>query len=201
MGQEIAEHHFRHRDFERFDSRLAVETDLLCDWISEGVLARSAPMAGLELEAWLVQEDGTPAPRNAEFLARLADPAVVHELARFNVELNVAPQSLTDTGLRRMSDELETTCRVARMAPLIEKLPATSRSDSTRATCRSFSPAAPGSTAATRSRSGSSTTAPHTVAPIRPAAPNTPTLTMAEVWPARVGRPSRLATLRSVCLI
>lgn len=116
MGQEIAEHHFRHRDFERFDSRLAVETDLLCDWISEGVLARSAPMAGLELEAWLVQEDGTPAPRNAEFLARLADPAVVHELARFNVELNVAPQSLTDTGLRRMSDELETTWRRCREA-------------------------------------------------------------------------------------
>ena len=65
-------------------------------------------------------------------------------------------------------------------------LPATSSSLSTAATVRSFSPAAPGSTAAASSRSGSSATARQTVAPIRPAAPNTPTCTvMVAVLPTR----------------
>ena len=44
--------------------------------------------------------------------------------------------------------------------------------------CRRSSPRAYGSTAATSSSSGSSSTAWHTVAPMRPAAPNTPTLIM-----------------------
>jgi hypothetical protein len=63
--------------------------------------------------------------------------------------------------------------------------PASTSADASAAICRSLStraaprrsrPAWKGSTAATSSRSGSASTASQTVAPMRPAAPNTPTL-------------------------
>ena len=53
--------------------------------------------------------------------------------------------------------------------------PVTGSSDSSPTAWRRSIPAWNGSTAATSSSSGSPRTAPHTVAPMRPAAPNTPT--------------------------
>ncbi len=64
-------------------------------------------MAGYELEAWLLDCDGNPAPCNEEFLAHLKDPLVVPELAKFNVELNGSPTSLTGRVFSRLHDELE----------------------------------------------------------------------------------------------
>ncbi|MBI1397101.1 MAG: glutamate--cysteine ligase [Betaproteobacteria bacterium] len=109
MGQEIADQHFRQRDFEQFRGRLVTETGLLRQWFEEGRLASSAPMAGIELEAWLTRPDGTPAPANDAFLWVLDRTDVVHELARFNVELNATPQPVTDAGLARLHAELEAT--------------------------------------------------------------------------------------------
>jgi gamma-glutamyl:cysteine ligase YbdK (ATP-grasp superfamily) len=109
MGQEIADRHFRHRDFEHFRSRLHQETARLHDWFEAGRFDRSAPRAGLELEAWLVEHDGRPAPRNADFLAAMQREDVVHELARFNVEINAAPQPLTDSGLATLHASLQGT--------------------------------------------------------------------------------------------
>jgi gamma-glutamyl:cysteine ligase YbdK (ATP-grasp superfamily) len=106
MGQEITAHHFLHQDFERFRARLKQETELLHDWVEGGRFARSPPMAGLELEAWLIHPDGTPAPRNEEFLRFVDRADVVHELARFNVEINAPPQSVTDAGLARLHADL-----------------------------------------------------------------------------------------------
>jgi gamma-glutamyl:cysteine ligase YbdK (ATP-grasp superfamily) len=114
MGQLINTHHFRHEDFERFRARLKHETDLLHDWVEGGRLDRSAPMAGLELEAWLIQPDGTPAARNEEYLRLVNRAEVVPELARFNVEINAAPQRVTDAGLSKLHEELVATWRRCR---------------------------------------------------------------------------------------
>jgi len=109
MGQEIDAAHFRHRDFLRFDEALAAETDLLHERIEQGRFAQVPPVAGLELEAWLIDRDGHPAPMNQAFLERLGSPDVVTELARFNIELNVAPQPLAGDGLARLAADLEAT--------------------------------------------------------------------------------------------
>lgn len=109
MGQEINAHHFRHEDFERFRTRLKQETDLLHDWVESGRFDRSAPMAGLELEAWLIHPDGTPAARNEDYLQAVDRADVLSELARFNVEINAAPQRVTDAGLACLHAELQNT--------------------------------------------------------------------------------------------
>jgi gamma-glutamyl:cysteine ligase YbdK (ATP-grasp superfamily) len=107
MGHEVDRARFRHRDFERFARHLRDETDRLHDWIEAGSLSAHEPMAGLELEAWLIDASGRPAPRNDDLLAELGSPEVVAELARFNFELNVPPQPVRGDGLRRLGEDLE----------------------------------------------------------------------------------------------
>jgi gamma-glutamyl:cysteine ligase YbdK (ATP-grasp superfamily) len=111
MGQDVAAQHFQHRDFTRFAARLRAETDRLAALCDCGELSPHGGVAGLELEAWLVHPDGRPAPANEAFLAALALPSVVHELSKFNIELNVSPQPLAGRGLERLERELAETWR------------------------------------------------------------------------------------------
>lgn len=107
MGQDIERTRFEQRDFQRFERALRAETQALHDLIETGALSQRAPVVGLELEAWLIDADGRPSARNAEFLTALACPDVVTELGRFNVELNVPPQPAAGDGLRRLHDDLQ----------------------------------------------------------------------------------------------
>jgi hypothetical protein len=106
MGDEVGQQQFGHRDFVRFQRALAAETGWLHDLVERDGLSRHAPMAGLELEAWLVDAAGRPAPRNAEFIARCGSADVVTEIGRFNVEFNVAPQPVAGLGLARLEADL-----------------------------------------------------------------------------------------------
>ena len=94
MGNEISGERFSREDFYRFSGRLRQETALLTQWYREGSIAERPLRMGYELEAWLTDRSGRPAPANDDFLERLSDPDVVHELARFNVELNGDPRWL-----------------------------------------------------------------------------------------------------------
>lgn len=95
MGQEITQSSFSDEDFARFDARLAEETQLLGEQLVAGHFDDAPPVAGYELEAWLVDKNADPAPRNVEYLKLLNDPEVVPELSTFNVELNGAAETLT----------------------------------------------------------------------------------------------------------
>jgi hypothetical protein len=106
MGQDIRQAHFRQCDFARFAQSLAAETEHLRALHDTGGLSAAGPVAGLELEAWLIDREGRPAPRNDEFLARLDCPDVVTELGRFNVELNVPPRSAAGQGLAQLGEDL-----------------------------------------------------------------------------------------------
>lgn len=109
MGQEIDSSRFHHRDFKTFATRLREETELLAEWFRLGRFAEADLVGGFELEAWLVDRSCRPAPVNEVFLERLANPLVVPELAKFNVELNTTPHPLAGTALSRMHRELEAT--------------------------------------------------------------------------------------------
>ncbi|MBT8149032.1 MAG: glutamate--cysteine ligase, partial [Gammaproteobacteria bacterium] len=106
MGQEISAAHFSDADFAEYRERLARETILLREMLEQGALDHGAPMAGCELEAWLVDELGQPAPNNQAFLRQLQDPDVVPELSTFNVELNTAPQLLQPGALEKLHQQL-----------------------------------------------------------------------------------------------
>lgn len=113
MGQEIDKTAFEAAEFERFAARLAEETALLRAGIRAGEFSSAGPMLGCELEAWLVDGDMNPAPRNEEFLAALDDPLAAPELARFNVEFNSPPLSLRGDALSRLEGQLTATLRRA----------------------------------------------------------------------------------------
>jgi gamma-glutamyl:cysteine ligase YbdK (ATP-grasp superfamily) len=109
MGQDVEQTRFDRHDFQRFEQRLQAETELLHSYVEQDALSRHAPVAGLELEAWLIDEEGRPAPRNDEFIARMGSPEIVTEIGRFNVELNVPPRTVAGEGLVRLAADLEST--------------------------------------------------------------------------------------------
>jgi hypothetical protein len=109
MGDEIGHSHFREADFGQFEQRLEAETQLLKQWFQDKAFSSQVPVCGLELEAWLIDRNALPAPQNQAFLSAMDDPLVVPELARFNVELNVAPQPLHGGALSRLQQDLQRT--------------------------------------------------------------------------------------------
>lgn len=111
MGQEISRSTFTRQDFRRFQTQLRLETATLGDWFRDERFMPTGGVAGFEIEAWLVDRQGRPAPLNRVFLERLADPLVVPELSVFNIELNTPPLPLRDDALRRMHANLESLWR------------------------------------------------------------------------------------------
>lgn len=111
MGKEISRSRFQKRDFAAFEARLREETALLGEWFAQERFSAAGGVGGFELECWLVDPEGFPAPVNERFLERLQSPLVVPELARFNVEINAPPRPLRGDALRRMCEDLERTWR------------------------------------------------------------------------------------------
>jgi hypothetical protein len=144
MGQEITDSHFEPADFKAFSERLERETRLLCQWLEEGAFSEGANEGGFELEAWLVDNQGRPAPVIESYLQQLNDPLVVPELATFNMELNGNPRTLQGNALSALKDELEQTwgrCnraaeQVGARLAMIGILPTADPADSASPTCR-----------------------------------------------------------------
>lgn len=106
MGQEINHTQFNDQIFDEYQRRLSAETELLGNQLAEGRFSSIGEIGGYELESWLVDHNYFPSPINQKFLDRLNNPLVVHELSRFNVELNGAPQPLKGNALSAMALEL-----------------------------------------------------------------------------------------------
>ncbi len=122
VGDEITNRYFNAEHFSGFRECLDAESALLQAYFDNQEFSQRGNMAGYELEAWLVDAEGNPAPRNDEFLAGLRNPLVVPELAEFNVELNGSPSSLSGRVFTRLYDELSTTWKICREAAKAMKL-------------------------------------------------------------------------------
>jgi len=110
MGQEIVTSQFSAKDFQNFEAQLALETQTLGRWFKEQRFTDGSPMAGFELEAWLIDKSSChPAPINEEFMRHADGLLVTHELAKFNIELNSKPRPLYGDCLARMHRELRNT--------------------------------------------------------------------------------------------
>lgn len=109
MGQEINASRFTARDFSRYLHCLQEETRQLGKYFQQGLLAQDADVGGLELEAWLIDVRGEPAPVNQAFLRQVDNAQVVPELATFNVELNSPPVRLHGAALSSMHAHLQAT--------------------------------------------------------------------------------------------
>ncbi|MEL7445102.1 MAG: glutamate--cysteine ligase [Pseudomonadota bacterium] len=117
MGQDIDRAQFTDEDHRAFRDSLRQETNTLKRWFDEQAFDISSTFTvGLELEAWLIDRNHLPSPRNDEFFAALDDPDVVAELSRFNVELNAPPHPLEGGVLSQTRTELDATWRKCEQA-------------------------------------------------------------------------------------
>jgi len=94
MGEEITTSHFTDEDFVHFKQCLQSETKELQRWFDEGVFSNHKPVAGYEMEAWLIDANARPAPCNEAFLKAASNPLYTAELAQFNIELNTQPANI-----------------------------------------------------------------------------------------------------------
>ncbi|MGZ8142569.1 MAG: glutamate--cysteine ligase [Methylosarcina sp.] len=113
MGQEISLTQFEEGDFQSFHRKLEQETLLLNRLIEQKACSLRSPVAGFEIEAWLVNHAMRPSPINKQFLATFNDPLASAELAKFNIELNSDPVPLTDDVFDRLHRQLQTTWQKA----------------------------------------------------------------------------------------
>ena len=108
MGQEIDVSHFTDVERKEFRARLRQETATLKQWFDTCAFDHDAcSTIGLELEAWLIDENHLPAPLNEEFFAATGDPDIVPELSKFNFEINASPQDLKGKAYTTTRENLE----------------------------------------------------------------------------------------------
>jgi len=113
MGQEINVSAFKPSDFTQFHQKLSQETEYLKDLIKQGQCSQKAPVAGFEIEAWLIDDSMQASPKNVSFLKNLNDPLAFPELAKFNIELNSIPEQLTGTVFSSLHKNLSQTWKKA----------------------------------------------------------------------------------------
>jgi gamma-glutamyl:cysteine ligase YbdK (ATP-grasp superfamily) len=107
MGQEIPHSSFSDGDFRRYQQMLEDESALLKQWFEENRFECQHPVAGCELEAWLIDDHCVPAPVNVECLEELDDEDASPELSQFNIELNFPPLKLQDSALSDMQQAMQ----------------------------------------------------------------------------------------------
>ncbi len=106
MGEDVAGRTFSREDRQRYRDKVHRCLDVLAQMLAEEQFDFETPLTGMEVELNLIDAEGEPAMSNAEVLASIDSPAFVQELGRFNLEINVAPQSLVGDGARRYEDQV-----------------------------------------------------------------------------------------------
>jgi gamma-glutamyl:cysteine ligase YbdK (ATP-grasp superfamily) len=106
MGEEVAAQEFSRADRTRHREKVRRCLDVFARMLREARFDTDDPMTGLEIELNLVDEAGDPALKNAEVLARIADPDFQTELGQFNIEINIPPARLRDGGLGTFEDSI-----------------------------------------------------------------------------------------------
>src|SRR5213082_2460216 len=106
MGAEVEAQEFTRADRTRYREKVRRCLDVFARMLREEAFDTDDPMTGLEVELNLVDEQGDPALKNAEALAAIADPAFQTELGQFNIEINVPPAWLRESGLATFESNL-----------------------------------------------------------------------------------------------
>ncbi|SDS34498.1 Gamma-glutamyl:cysteine ligase YbdK, ATP-grasp superfamily [Friedmanniella luteola] len=113
MGAEVDQTTFTREDRKRHREKVRRGLDVLARMLTESRFDFERPMVGLEIELNLVDEQCEPAMRNAEVLQAIADPAFVTELGRFNIEINVPPHRLNESGFTRFEESVRAALNAA----------------------------------------------------------------------------------------
>ncbi|GAA1428716.1 glutamate-cysteine ligase family protein [Microlunatus lacustris] len=113
MGAEVDQTAFTREDRKRHREKVRKGLDVLARMLTESRFDFERPMVGLEIELNLVDDQCEPAMRNAEVLQAIADPSFVTELGRFNIEINVPPRRLSESGFTRFEESVRAALNAA----------------------------------------------------------------------------------------
>jgi gamma-glutamyl:cysteine ligase YbdK (ATP-grasp superfamily) len=113
LGQDVEGREFTREDRQRYRLKVRRCLDVFAQMLGQATFDFDRPMAGLEIELNLVDSEYQPAMRNADVLAVIADEDFQTELGQFNIEINVAPRLLLDSGLSSFEDEVRTSLNAA----------------------------------------------------------------------------------------
>src|SRR5215204_5384513 len=116
MGLTIERERFDPADYQRFEQRLEECLVALGRLLERPAFGRGQATVGAELELSLVNDKGRALPRNQEVRAETADPRVVLEIDRFNLELNLTPGPLAGRPFAAMAGELDQALKLVRRA-------------------------------------------------------------------------------------
>jgi hypothetical protein len=108
VGQDIEQVRFTREDRQRYREKVKRNLTVLREMLEEGRFETDRKLVGIEVEFYVVDDDGEPMMINAELLSRLESETFQTELAQFNIEFNLAPHKLTGSVFREIEEELET---------------------------------------------------------------------------------------------
>jgi hypothetical protein len=113
MGEEVGTGSFTREDRARYREKIRHCLDVFAEMLRQARFDVERPLTGMEIELNLVDEWSMPAMRNAEVLAAIADPQFQTELGQFNVEINVPPRPLADTGMADFEQDVRASLNAA----------------------------------------------------------------------------------------
>ncbi len=116
MGEHQTRTSFSKESLREFVRSLLDDLQALEQMIDTGMIESEVRRIGAEQEMFIVDSGCDPSPRALEVLDRLQDPAFTTELARFNLEANLDPQSFGGSALSRLERELDAKVAAARDA-------------------------------------------------------------------------------------
>jgi hypothetical protein len=108
MGEDVAATVFSREDRQRYRHKVKRCLDVFARMLAEARFDHEPGSIGLEIELNLTDEAGDPAMLNARVLEAIADGDFQTELAQFNVEINVAPRSLSGEVLGALEADVRT---------------------------------------------------------------------------------------------
>jgi len=113
MGEQRVKQRLDTTELRQFSRRLLDDLFALRTMLDRGMIESGVRRIGAEQEMFLVDQHGNPAMAAPELLERLG-PQFTNELARFNLELNLEPQSFGGTCLSNIEREIVEHLAIAR---------------------------------------------------------------------------------------
>src|SRR5512132_1364705 len=136
MGLAIERERFDQADYLYFQRRLDESLLALERLLRRPGFGTGPPTVGAELELFLVDSGGRALPINQAVRAEAADPRVVLEVDRFNLELNLTPAPLAGRPFAAFAAELDQALGVVRRSAarlggrtLLDAIPLTLRAE------------------------------------------------------------------------
>ncbi len=106
MGRDIEAVTYTREQRQRYRDKVKLCLDVFEQMLATTSFEFDQPMTGMEIELNLVDDDYLPKMDNAEVLAAIANPEYQTELARFNIEFNVAPRPLNGRSVAELERDL-----------------------------------------------------------------------------------------------